>query len=163
MVKKGRDQQDAQGLLFCSFCGKNQNEVKKLVAGTHGVRELFRPAAGGGIRIVEAGPRSLVHGRESRREIQSEELHRYGGLARRRRLHRMARVVHQGPGCDDHTDRLGPPSLDGPMGLVEPMARRSPWSARSLALILPDGRFFTRRKIAWYSPTQIGRASCRER
>ncbi len=33
MVKKGRDQQDAQGLLFCSFCGKNQNEVKKLVAG----------------------------------------------------------------------------------------------------------------------------------
>jgi ATP-dependent Clp protease ATP-binding subunit ClpX len=33
MVKKGRDHQDAQGLLFCSFCGKNQNEVKKLVAG----------------------------------------------------------------------------------------------------------------------------------
>ena len=22
-----------QGLLFCSFCGKTQNEVKKLVAG----------------------------------------------------------------------------------------------------------------------------------
>ena len=31
MAKKGRDQQDGQGLLFCSFCGKNQNEVKKLV------------------------------------------------------------------------------------------------------------------------------------
>jgi ATP-dependent Clp protease ATP-binding subunit ClpX len=33
MVKKGRDSQDGRGLLFCSFCGKNQNEVKKLVAG----------------------------------------------------------------------------------------------------------------------------------
>jgi ATP-dependent Clp protease ATP-binding subunit ClpX len=33
MAKKGKDQQDGQGLLFCSFCGKNQNEVKKLVAG----------------------------------------------------------------------------------------------------------------------------------
>jgi ATP-dependent Clp protease ATP-binding subunit ClpX len=33
MVKKGRDQQEGRGLLFCSFCGKNQNEVKKLVAG----------------------------------------------------------------------------------------------------------------------------------
>ena len=33
MAKKGRDKQDGQGLLFCSFCGKNQNEVKKLVAG----------------------------------------------------------------------------------------------------------------------------------
>ncbi|MBN1380299.1 MAG: ATP-dependent Clp protease ATP-binding subunit ClpX [Deltaproteobacteria bacterium] len=33
MVKKGKYDQDGQGLLFCSFCGKNQNEVKKLVAG----------------------------------------------------------------------------------------------------------------------------------
>lgn len=33
MVKKGKYNQDGQGILFCSFCGKNQNEVKKLVAG----------------------------------------------------------------------------------------------------------------------------------
>lgn len=33
MVKKGKDPQNGRGLLFCSFCGKNQNEVKKLVAG----------------------------------------------------------------------------------------------------------------------------------
>jgi ATP-dependent Clp protease ATP-binding subunit ClpX len=33
MVKKGKYGQDGQGILFCSFCGKNQNEVKKLVAG----------------------------------------------------------------------------------------------------------------------------------
>jgi len=33
MVKKGRVNQGEQGVLFCSFCGKNQNEVKKLVAG----------------------------------------------------------------------------------------------------------------------------------
>jgi ATP-dependent Clp protease ATP-binding subunit ClpX len=33
MVKKGKDQPNGRGLLFCSFCGKNQNEVKKLVAG----------------------------------------------------------------------------------------------------------------------------------
>ena len=33
MAKKARDPQDGRGLLFCSFCGKNQNEVKKLVAG----------------------------------------------------------------------------------------------------------------------------------
>jgi ATP-dependent Clp protease ATP-binding subunit ClpX len=32
MVKKNRDQ-GGQGVLFCSFCGKNQNEVRKLVAG----------------------------------------------------------------------------------------------------------------------------------
>jgi len=32
-VKKGKDQQNGQGLLYCSFCGKNQNEVRKLVAG----------------------------------------------------------------------------------------------------------------------------------
>ena len=32
MAKKERDQ-EGRGLLFCSFCGKNQNEVKKLVAG----------------------------------------------------------------------------------------------------------------------------------
>ena len=32
MAKKERDQ-DGRGLLYCSFCGKNQNEVKKLVAG----------------------------------------------------------------------------------------------------------------------------------
>ena len=32
-MKKGREQQEGRGLLFCSFCGKNQNEVKKLVAG----------------------------------------------------------------------------------------------------------------------------------
>jgi len=31
MVRKGKDSHN--GLLFCSFCGKNQNEVKKLVAG----------------------------------------------------------------------------------------------------------------------------------
>jgi ATP-dependent Clp protease ATP-binding subunit ClpX len=33
MAKKDKDQQEGRGLLFCSFCGKNQNEVKKLVAG----------------------------------------------------------------------------------------------------------------------------------
>ena len=33
MVRKGRYPQNGRGLLFCSFCGKNQNEVKKLVAG----------------------------------------------------------------------------------------------------------------------------------
>ncbi len=33
MVKKSRDQQGTQGLLFCSFCGKTQKEVRKLVAG----------------------------------------------------------------------------------------------------------------------------------
>ena len=33
MAKRGRDQQEGQGVLYCSFCGKNQNEVKKLVAG----------------------------------------------------------------------------------------------------------------------------------
>jgi ATP-dependent Clp protease ATP-binding subunit ClpX len=33
MAKRGRDNQDGQGVLYCSFCGKNQNEVKKLVAG----------------------------------------------------------------------------------------------------------------------------------
>ncbi|MDD5167475.1 MAG: ATP-dependent Clp protease ATP-binding subunit ClpX [Syntrophales bacterium] len=33
MAKRGRDHQDGQGVLYCSFCGKNQNEVKKLVAG----------------------------------------------------------------------------------------------------------------------------------
>ena len=33
MVKKGRTNPDGQDLLFCSFCGKSQNEVKKLVAG----------------------------------------------------------------------------------------------------------------------------------
>jgi ATP-dependent Clp protease ATP-binding subunit ClpX len=33
MVKKGKYDQNGQGTLFCSFCGKNQNEVKKLVAG----------------------------------------------------------------------------------------------------------------------------------
>ena len=33
MVKKSRDGQGGQGILFCSFCGKNQNEVRKLVAG----------------------------------------------------------------------------------------------------------------------------------
>jgi len=33
MVRKSRDQQGPQGLLFCSFCGKTQNEVRKLVAG----------------------------------------------------------------------------------------------------------------------------------
>ncbi|HET6460625.1 MAG TPA: ATP-dependent Clp protease ATP-binding subunit ClpX [Syntrophales bacterium] len=33
MVKKSKDGQGGQGILFCSFCGKNQNEVRKLVAG----------------------------------------------------------------------------------------------------------------------------------
>ena len=34
MAKKGKDyHHGGQGLLFCSFCGKNQNEVLKLVAG----------------------------------------------------------------------------------------------------------------------------------
>lgn len=33
MVKKSKDSQGGQGILFCSFCGKNQNEVRKLVAG----------------------------------------------------------------------------------------------------------------------------------
>lgn len=33
MVRKNRDHQGGQGVLFCSFCGKTQNEVRKLVAG----------------------------------------------------------------------------------------------------------------------------------
>lgn len=33
MVKKGSGSQDGHGMLFCSFCSKTQNEVKKLVAG----------------------------------------------------------------------------------------------------------------------------------
>ncbi|MCX5828172.1 MAG: ATP-dependent Clp protease ATP-binding subunit ClpX [Deltaproteobacteria bacterium] len=34
MVRKGREAQGGgQGILYCSFCGKNQNEVRKLVAG----------------------------------------------------------------------------------------------------------------------------------
>jgi ATP-dependent Clp protease ATP-binding subunit ClpX len=33
MVRKSKDGQGGQGILFCSFCGKNQNEVRKLVAG----------------------------------------------------------------------------------------------------------------------------------
>ncbi len=33
MVRKGKNNQDDQGMLFCSFCGKTQNEVRKLVAG----------------------------------------------------------------------------------------------------------------------------------
>lgn len=32
MSKKGNDS-DGENLLFCSFCGKNQNEVRKLIAG----------------------------------------------------------------------------------------------------------------------------------
>ena len=32
-MAKRRENQDGQGVLYCSFCGKNQNEVKKLVAG----------------------------------------------------------------------------------------------------------------------------------
>jgi ATP-dependent Clp protease ATP-binding subunit ClpX len=33
MVRKSKDSAGGQGILFCSFCGKNQNEVRKLVAG----------------------------------------------------------------------------------------------------------------------------------
>ncbi|HYA14079.1 MAG TPA: ATP-dependent Clp protease ATP-binding subunit ClpX [Syntrophales bacterium] len=33
MVRRNKDSQSSQGILFCSFCGKNQNEVRKLVAG----------------------------------------------------------------------------------------------------------------------------------
>jgi len=33
MVRKSKDSPGGQGILFCSFCGKNQNEVRKLVAG----------------------------------------------------------------------------------------------------------------------------------
>lgn len=33
MVRRNKDSQGSQGILFCSFCGKNQNEVRKLVAG----------------------------------------------------------------------------------------------------------------------------------
>ena len=32
MSKKGNGS-DGDNLLFCSFCGKNQNEVRKLIAG----------------------------------------------------------------------------------------------------------------------------------
>ncbi|MGB4208210.1 MAG: ClpX C4-type zinc finger protein, partial [Smithellaceae bacterium] len=32
MIKKGKDDR-IQGILFCSFCGKTQSEVRKLVAG----------------------------------------------------------------------------------------------------------------------------------
>ena len=33
MIKKSKDNRSGQGMLFCSFCGKMQSEVKKLVAG----------------------------------------------------------------------------------------------------------------------------------
>jgi len=33
MARKGKNNQDEQELMFCSFCGKDQNEVRKLVAG----------------------------------------------------------------------------------------------------------------------------------
>ncbi len=33
MAKKYRDNEGTRGMLFCSFCGKTQNEVRKLVAG----------------------------------------------------------------------------------------------------------------------------------
>ena len=33
MSDKIKDGADNEKLLFCSFCGKNQNEVKKLIAG----------------------------------------------------------------------------------------------------------------------------------
>ena len=33
MPRKQRDNEGGEGILFCSFCGKTQNEVKKLVAG----------------------------------------------------------------------------------------------------------------------------------
>ncbi|MEQ8159876.1 MAG: ATP-dependent Clp protease ATP-binding subunit ClpX [Smithellaceae bacterium] len=33
MIKKSKDNRSGQGTLFCSFCGKMQSEVKKLVAG----------------------------------------------------------------------------------------------------------------------------------
>jgi ATP-dependent Clp protease ATP-binding subunit ClpX len=33
MAKRYRDNEGTRGMLFCSFCGKTQNEVKKLVAG----------------------------------------------------------------------------------------------------------------------------------
>ncbi len=33
MARKSKDGEGGEGILFCSFCGKTQNEVKKLVAG----------------------------------------------------------------------------------------------------------------------------------
>ncbi|MCX7982256.1 MAG: ATP-dependent Clp protease ATP-binding subunit ClpX [Syntrophales bacterium] len=33
MARRGREYQDGHGMLYCSFCGKSQNEVRKLVAG----------------------------------------------------------------------------------------------------------------------------------
>ena len=33
MAKRYRNDEESRGMLFCSFCGKTQNEVKKLVAG----------------------------------------------------------------------------------------------------------------------------------
>lgn len=33
MARKGRDVHGGPGMLYCSFCGKSQNEVRKLVAG----------------------------------------------------------------------------------------------------------------------------------
>ena len=33
MAKRYRNGEESRGMLFCSFCGKTQNEVKKLVAG----------------------------------------------------------------------------------------------------------------------------------
>jgi ATP-dependent Clp protease ATP-binding subunit ClpX len=33
MAKKYKDNEGTRGMLFCSFCGKTQNEVRKLVAG----------------------------------------------------------------------------------------------------------------------------------
>jgi len=34
MVKRGRNNDGGVGMLFCSFCGRNQHEVRKLIAGT---------------------------------------------------------------------------------------------------------------------------------
>ena len=33
MTKSGKDGSDSKSSLYCSFCGKGQHEVKKLIAG----------------------------------------------------------------------------------------------------------------------------------
>ena len=43
MAKRYRDGEGTRGMLYCSFCGKTQNEVKKLVAGPSAVVAAVEP------------------------------------------------------------------------------------------------------------------------
>ncbi len=37
MAKRYKDNEGTRGMLFCSFCGKTQNEVKKLGCRSFGI------------------------------------------------------------------------------------------------------------------------------